>query len=111
MSNIIEQTRSVYEKLQDDYSRFIYEERLLYSLTGNLEHMNKVSRSVLNISVLNKIMEKISKINDKLIVRGAGNDYWVIKEMFPDFDFKYFCDNDPSKIGSVRIATCPRYFR
>ena len=94
-------TQEVYGRLQDDYSRFIYEGRALFSLTGDISYMNKVSRSVLDMKVLNNLMAELNNIGDRLIVRGAGNDYAVIKEMFPDFGFKCFCDYDTMKIGNI----------
>ncbi len=90
----------IYNRLQDDLSRFIYEGRAMYCLTGDISYMNRVSRSVLDMKVLDSLMARLEDIKDRLIVRGAGNDYAVIKEMYPRFDFRMFCDNDPSKIGN-----------
>ena len=93
-------TREIYGRLQDEYSRFIYEGRAMYCLTGNISYMNKVSRSVLDMDILNSIMNELAGIKDKLVVRGAGNDYTVIRELFPSFEFECFCDYDSTKIGN-----------
>ncbi len=96
-----EMTREVYSHLQDDLSRFIYEGRVMYCLTGDISYMNRVSRSVLDRDLLDAMMKELAKISDRLIVRGAGNDYSVIRELYPEFDFKCFCDYDPTKIGQL----------
>lgn len=101
MEYSIEKTREIYEHLQDDYSRYIYEGRAMYCLTGDIAYMNKVSRSVLNMDVLNELMRNMASVKDKLVIRGAGNDYAVIKEMFPGFEFRIFCDYDKTKIGKI----------
>lgn len=94
-------TREVYGRLQDDYSRFIYEGRAMYCLTGNNLYMNRVSHSVLDMDILDNLMTKLANVKDRLVVRGAGNDYKVIRELYPELDFKCFCDFDPTKIGRM----------
>ncbi len=92
---------TTYSRLQDDYSRWIYEKRAMYCLTGDSRYMTELGSSVLDMNVLDNLMARLEKVKDKLIVRGAGNDYHVIKRMYPDFEFALFSDNDPSKIGKT----------
>lgn len=94
-------SKAVYGHFQDEYSRFIYEGRVMYCLTGDITYMNRVSRSVLDRDVLDGLMRDLSKISEHLIIRGAGNDYLVLKELYPSFEFKCFCDYDPTKIGQI----------
>ncbi len=94
-----ESSRIVYARLQDDYSRFIYEKRAMYCITMDNRFMTELGESVLDRKILSDLMKDMEKVKDKLVVRGAGNDYWVIRRMFPEFEFVLFVDNDPTKIG------------
>lgn len=101
MNICTESSTTAYSRLQDDYSRWIYEKRAMYCLTGDSTYMTELGESVLDMNILNDLMRRLNEVKDRLVVRGAGNDYHVIKRMYPDFDFALFSDNDPSKIGGT----------
>jgi len=96
----INDTRKIYSHILDDYSKYIYEKRVMHSLTGNYSYMNDICNSIINKDIMDNIMNKLQHVKEKLIVRGAGNDYHIIKRLYPDFDFYCFCDNDATKIGT-----------
>ncbi len=95
-----EWSKTAYDRLCDDYSRFIYEKRAMYCLTLDNRYMTELGESVLDKGILSNLMKDMEKVKDKLVVRGAGNDYRVIRRLFPEFEFVLFVDNDPTKIGN-----------
>lgn len=94
-------TRDIYSKLQDDYSRFLYEKRAMYCITSDGRYMDDILESVIDRHIFQKLMRELEKVKDKLAVRGAGNDYYVLKRLNPDFEFAFFVDYDVTKQGKV----------
>ncbi len=115
MSFDLNSTKRIYSRLQDDYSRFLYEKRIMYSLTGNMTYADDILKSVVDSDMFNKLMDEAMSVKDRLVIRGAGNDYWVLKKLFPKLDFVYFVDNDKTKQGKIidgkKVLTPEEFYR
>jgi FkbM family methyltransferase len=94
-------TREVYKMLQDDYSRFIYEKRVMFCLTGDPQYMDGILESIIDKGILSFIVEKMKRVKDKLVIRGVGNDYWILKKLYPELEFVLFVDADETKQGRM----------
>ncbi|MCR5012743.1 MAG: FkbM family methyltransferase [Lachnospiraceae bacterium] len=94
---MIKKSRLFYDRLQDDYSRWLFEKRAMWSLTGNASYAAEITASIIDEAVFFKLMEKAKSVSDRLVIRGGGNDYWVIKKLYPELDFCLFVDNDELK--------------
>ena len=97
MNILLSDTKTVYEHLQDDYSRWLYEKRVMWSLTGDSTYVNEITSSIVDANGIEELMKKAEQVSDRLVIRGVGNDYWIIKRLYPGLDFKLFVDNDPTK--------------
>lgn len=88
---------NIYSQLQDDLSREIFSNRLLYSLTGDRSYLNNVIRKS---CVYEKILQRVMEAKGKLVIYGAGE--WG--QMFYDFFRTYrefACYIDSYKTGEV----------
>lgn len=86
----------VYQMLQDDYSREIYENRVLFSLTNNDKYIDKLAYNIPPIQWLKHRLEKFP--TKKVLLYGAGIRGKRISGLFPDM-FTAFVDNDINKQG------------
>ena len=89
--------KSIREHLQDDKSRFIFDNRLLYSLTGDYDYINKIILSLPQKKELDAAVNKCREHADQLVIWGAGNDLLILLNLYPDFPIHHLCDKDESK--------------
>ena len=73
--------RHINEKIMNEYSRNIFENRLLYSLTGNYEHIRRIVLGTEAGKKMNRLLYKPSYIygagkRGKLLVETFGNKQW-----------------------------------
>ncbi len=94
---LIEDTTDIYRHLQDDRSRFLFEKRACFSLTGDERYIDDIIDDFLLNDAMSRMMERMIALADKLIIWGAGNDYYTLKRRYPSLDCAYFCDKDPVK--------------
>lgn len=99
MEYIIKNSDLIYCHMQDDYSRFLYEKRVMWSITKDAKYLSDILDTMTDKECLKEIMQKADKVKNKLAIRGVGNDYWVLKRLYPDLNFAFFVDNDLTKIG------------
>ncbi len=99
MKYTINDSKRIYSHIQDSYSRFIYEKRVMWSLTGDDKYMTDILESLLDYDSIGELMEKANEVKDKLVIRGVGNDYRVIKGLYPTLECAFFVDYDPTKQG------------
>lgn len=94
-------SRAVYGRLQDNYSRFLYEKRAMYCITGDGRYTDDILYSIIDKDILEDIVEKLRSVSDRLAIRGAGNDYWIMKKLYPSLEFAFFVDQDDTKRGRL----------
>ncbi len=90
-------SRDVYDKLQDDYSCFLYEKRAMYCLSGNKRYLDEILGSIIDKKRLFELVDDMKAVKKRLVIRGAGNDYFVLKKLCPDLEFAFFVDYDTTK--------------
>lgn len=94
---VVKNIRMIYEHLQDDYSRDIFENRLLYALTGDRKFIDKILLNLPQRKQLDRAIEKCKEHIDNLVVWGTGHDLVVLSRLYPDFKIPLFCDIDEKK--------------
>lgn len=85
------------EHLQDDESRFIFDNRLLYALTGDYGYINKIIMSLPFKKEADAAVEECRKHAEQLVIWGAGNDLQILSGLYPDFPLRLLCDKDKRK--------------
>ena len=89
--------KKIREHLQDDKSRFIFDNRLLYALTGDYDYINKIILSLPQKKELDAAVKKCREHADQLVIWGAGNDLLILRNLYPDFPVQRLCDRDERK--------------
>lgn len=96
--NDILTAHNIYNSLEDNLSKELYLQRLLWAVTGNIEYaFNLVEISTPEIL---HIFDNIDR-NKEIILYGAGGNcksalYWCKKA---DVDISFICDKNPDKHG------------
>lgn len=97
-SNIVREAGfDIYSHLVDDESRFFFEKRLAWWLTGDKKYLLDSIEGLDQKKTWDEYVEKCKDLGDRLIVYGACEDYRVFKELYPDVQFLCFCDRNVSK--------------
>lgn len=82
---------NIYAHLQDDISREVFSNRLLYNLTQDKRYLFNIVKSS---CVFDKICEILRKIEKKVIVFGAGEWGRMFYELFHEYtEILFFVDN------------------
>ncbi len=89
--------KKVYAHLKDEKSRLIFEKRALWSLSGNGQYIFDMLDHIRDREGMDGMVKRMREVSDRLIVRGAGNEYNTFKRWYPDFSFVCFADRDPVK--------------
>ena len=89
--------KRIREHLQDDKSRFIFDNRLLYGLTGDYNYINQMILSLPQKKELDEAVKKCRIYSEQLVVWGAGNDLHILLNLYPDFPVRILCDRDKLK--------------
>ncbi len=89
--------KRIREHLQDETSKFIFDNRLLYALTGDYEYINRIILSLPQRKELDKAVKKCRECGDDLVIWGAGNDLLILLDLYPDFPIRCLCDKDVHK--------------
>lgn len=95
--------RRIYGKLQDDVSKEIFANRLMYSLTGDKRYIGNIVREIEPMRWLQQEIEN----SKECFLFGAGQHGKEILRVFPDV-WTGILDNDPNKwqekLGGVTIV-------
>ena len=102
MKKLITIVKNIYDHLQDEQSKFIFENRLLYSLTEDRAYVLRNitmqrSGTLPNARELDKIVEFCKSHMDEIVVYGLGNDFQTLQSLYPDFPVQRLCDGDERK--------------
>lgn len=89
--------KRIREHLQDDTSRFIFDNRLLYMLTGDYGYISKIIMSLPQKKELDAAVKKCREHAEQLVIWGAGNDLLILSDLYPDFPVHHLCDKDKHK--------------
>ena len=83
-----EDIRYIYERIGDDYSREVFSNRLMYSLTGDYEYIGRI---LANTETGKSVAETLSSAED-IYIYGAGIRGTLLIKMFPGINWKGFID-------------------
>ena len=99
--DFIRESRRIFSSLQDEISRYVLTCRQLFSLTGDLSHIQKmIKKTVPEIQALENLSAGMPS-NRKYYIFGAGNYAGYVK-YFIHADWMGIADNDKSLWGTVR---------
>lgn len=97
-SKIIQEScTNVYQHLMDDESKFYYDKRLAYYLSGDKKYLLDIVLHLPQTATWNEYVEKCAPIDDKLIVYGACMDAQIFPLIYPNANCFAFCDRDVNK--------------
>ncbi|MDE6744087.1 MAG: FkbM family methyltransferase [Lachnospiraceae bacterium] len=85
------QIEKIYHLLQDDLSKYIFENRLMFSLTKDTKFMKNV---VYTIKEAREIYDYLKTIKSKIGIFGAGRAGRYLLETYSDIEFECFIDNN-----------------
>lgn len=89
--------QNIYQHLQDEESRRIFEDRLMYSLTGDDRFIRRLLGGLPEKKLVDAAMDRIKRIKNPLVVYGAGTDFEHLLKAYPDFSCTCLCDGDAHK--------------
>ncbi|MBE5812122.1 MAG: FkbM family methyltransferase [Clostridiales bacterium] len=94
--------KRIYNKMADEESKYIFSNRILYSITED-------SKYILNLIDLDKFRKKLKDLSNsgkKIIAFGAGKFGRSIVEYFDDFKWECFVDNYiKTEILNLKVIT------
>lgn len=94
MIMFVNSMQNIWSHFMDDESKFIFEKKLMYSITNDNHYLRELVKHVLPENVfirLQNLISKIKKVESQLIVRGGGRVYQILKYICPDLDFACLC--------------------
>ena len=95
---MISSTLKVYQMFGDDYSKEIYGQRVLYSLTNDDKYIQKIVVDLEPIKWLRARLKETSSKN--VLLYGAGTRGKMVSKICPNW-FKGIVDSDSEKHGNV----------
>lgn len=96
--------REIYTRLQDDQSKTIYTNRILYEITKERKYLWGILNTIPRMSEFYESIKKREK--QKKIIFGAGLRGRWIKSLFPEGTWNFFVDNKiTGKIDGLPVIT------
>jgi len=101
--NFLSQIRDIYNKLSDQKSKVIFENRLLYSFTEKGDFIDNMVSSLISPYTKEEYLQKIKVFfgSDEIIAYGAGQIGRGILRFSNIINIKAFCDSLQEKWGSI----------
>ena len=93
----------IFERLQDEESKFIFETRVNYIIDRDMEKMVNNLYSLSNFYRCPELEDKLSRIDSKgIILYGCGKDGLRTKKLLEDsgYTVSFFCDSAIDKVGT-----------
>lgn len=97
MDDFLYTTKNIYYHLQDEKSKFLFENRVLYTLTGDSRYIERIIEQMPQKQALDQAIAFCRNHIHELVVYGAGNDLSLLTELYPDAWFRYICDGSRQK--------------
>ena len=107
--DVLESTKEIYENLQDDVSRRIYANRIMYNLTDDDTYIRNLFDEW---AWKDRLISDIERFNSPVCVYGAGDFGRRLVRYFPELKWECFVDNKAKEIGSIekyRVCTLSEY--
>lgn len=93
----MKELKNIYHRLQDKESRFLFENRLLYSITNDHTYIKKIIESLPQKRLLDDRIACCRQQIWQTVFYGAGNDLLLLSELYPDLRIQNICDRDVQK--------------
>lgn len=97
MTDMVDVTRTIYNHLQDEESKHIFENRLLYTLTGDGRYIRRMLSQLPAKHELDQAAAFCRTHLNEVVFYGAGNDLKLLTELYPDLDISCICDGSRKK--------------
>lgn len=97
MKPLVSTIQNIYNHLQDNESKLLFENRLLYALTGDFKYIQRIITAIPQKVELDKAVEFCKNHTDELVIYGAGNDLQILTDLYPDFKIQLICDKSEQK--------------
>lgn len=97
MVEMMKTIRKIYRKLQDEESKYIFENRLLHVLTGEMKFIENIIQALPEKQKMDAMIEMCKRDIDKVVIWGAGYTLSMLTDIYPDFKFQCLCDRNPKK--------------
>ena len=97
MRDLISDNCRVYSKLSDEYSKLLYEKRVMYSLTGDCRYIKEIIGTLPEKRIADEKMNKMIALKDKLVIWGAGDDYGIMNRLYGGWECICFVDRAEDK--------------
>lgn len=89
--------KAIYHHLQDKESRFLFENRLLYSITDNHTYIKTILESLPKKRLLDDKIACCRQQIQQTVFYGAGNDLLLLSNLYPDLQIQNICDRSVQK--------------
>lgn len=97
MEKFTNTTKNIYDHLQDRQSKFFFENRLLYTLTGDYQYIQRIIAVLSQKKELDRAIEFCKSQTNNVVIYGAGNDLSILSDLYPDFPIRLICDSSQAK--------------
>lgn len=94
---MLKTVKNIYAHLQDNTSKFLFENRLLYTLTGDDEYINRIIASLPQKAKLDQAVAFCKNHQENMVLYGAGNDLLLLSRVYPEFPIRWLCDGSRKK--------------
>lgn len=94
---LINSAKNIYNHLQDEESKHIFENRMLYTFTGDYGYIWNMVAGLPIRRELDHAVAFCKEHVEEVVVYGAGNDFSMLSVLYPDFKIRRLCDGDTEK--------------
>lgn len=99
----IDSIQYIWSHLMDMESKFIFEKKLMYCITNDTRYLMELIEQVLPKEMLNRLhdlVHKIKNVESRLIVRGGGRGYQILKYICPDLNYAFMCCQNADELNN-----------
>lgn len=105
MQITIDKLKKIYAHLEDETSKEIFENRLMYSISGDNKWILKNIRAI-DKNLGKEFLETLetAKASGEIVIFGAGVRGRKLYEITQKYPWKYFVDNDPKEMNCLGLS-------
>lgn len=97
--------QKIRSRLIDEQSRIIYDNRLSFSMTGDMRHIMHMLEQIDGIGNISRLKERLTRDSyKKLVIFGAGINGHFISECLEEFNWTAFLDNKVETVSGDNAA-------
>lgn len=96
MERVISNCQNIYSHLQDAESKYVFEKRILFNLSGRQKYIDDMAKHIVNQLPQKEHFEHAIEICRKnikhLVLYGIGRDYIQLVKLYPELSAACLCD-------------------